>query len=184
MSNKILLYYNYERALQIYKERILHMRQARGKSNKNKIIAKPILLLTVLTAVDHGYLSHNRFDYQELKERYAQLFGKYFVQAGQEGLTPMYHPFYHLCNDGFWHFSMKNAESSTECSSERWLVEHVNYAFFDEDLWVLISHPEYRKQLINFIIEHKLQHPESLQQGESKGLRHTLSSFLGFILAI
>ena len=40
--------------------------------------------------------------------------------------------------------------------STAWLKENVEFARFDDDLWVLLQNREWRMKIRDFIIEHKL----------------------------
>jgi putative restriction endonuclease len=40
--------------------------------------------------------------------------------------------------------------------SKKWLKENISYAYFDEDLWLLLQNQPWREKLRNFIVEQKL----------------------------
>ena len=61
--DKVLLYYDYEAALASYEERLMKINQAWQKNSNMKNIAKPVLLLTVLKAIDDGNITENHFEY-------------------------------------------------------------------------------------------------------------------------
>ena len=84
--NKVLKFYDYDRALVFYEEAFLHIHQAPVKRSGFKIVAKPILLLTILKAIDDGFITINRFSYDQMESRYTALFKNYFMQARQETL--------------------------------------------------------------------------------------------------
>ena len=65
-------------------------------------------------------------------------------------------PFWHLASDGFWHLHSNELSSMKTTPSRKWLKENVNYASFDEDLWVLLMNMEWRRKLEDFIKVHKL----------------------------
>ena len=117
--NKVLKFYNYDKALSAYEDRLLQIHQARVKRSGLKIIAKPVLLLTILQGLENGRIAINRFEYDQVKPDYEKLFRKYFVRARQETLTPMYYPWYFMHHDGFWHLSWQGPEPvETESVSE------------------------------------------------------------------
>lgn len=72
--NKVLKFYDYDRALVFYEEAFLHIHQAPVKRSGFKIVAKPILLLTILKAIDDGFITINRFSYDQMESRYTALF--------------------------------------------------------------------------------------------------------------
>jgi putative restriction endonuclease len=49
-------------------------------------------------------------------------------------------------------------EEPHECTtpSKRWLKEKVSFAYFDDDLWVLLQNNVWRLKLRDYIVEHKL----------------------------
>lgn len=116
--NKILQFYDYDKALAYFKDQLLHIHQANVKRSGFKVIAKPVLLLTVLKAIDDEAITVNRFDYDQFEPRYTALFRQYFMQARQESLTPMFYPWYFMSHDDFWHLSWQGrAPIQTESPS-------------------------------------------------------------------
>ena len=67
MINKVLQFYNYDKALAYFEDQLMHIHQAPVKRSGFKAVAKPVLLLTVLKAIDNGTISANRFDYNLLE---------------------------------------------------------------------------------------------------------------------
>ena len=57
--DKILLYYNYDASLAHYEESLIPIKQGQVKGQKNKIIAKPVLMLAVLKAIEDGIVTSN-----------------------------------------------------------------------------------------------------------------------------
>ena len=100
--DKRLLYYNYEEALRHFEERLLKIKQGSLKRSRLKIVAKPVLLLAVLKAIDCGKITCNRIEYDDVKEIYEGAFRTFFMKARQENLTPMYYPWYYMKTDEFW----------------------------------------------------------------------------------
>lgn len=62
----------------------------------------------------------------------------------------------HLTSDGSWHLRCSEKPSLGATPSSRWLKDQVEYAYFDDDLWALLQHKEWRKRLRDYIVEHKL----------------------------
>lgn len=186
MTNKVLQFYNYDKALAYFEDRLMHIHQAPVRRSGFKAVAKPVLLLTVLKAIDNGTISANRFDYNLLESYYTTLFRQYFMQARQESLTPMYYPWYFMSHDDFWHLSWQGSEPiKTESPSAAFIRRNTTHAFFDDDLWTLISHPYYRQELMRFIIDKKIIAPLSSDNHEMAadgGL--TLKNLLALLIAI
>ena len=70
--------------------------------------------------------------------------------------TDISNPFWHLQSDGFWHLQLAERPQESVTPSKRWLKEKVSYAYFDEDLWLLLKDKVWRLKLREYIIEHKL----------------------------
>ena len=41
-------------------------------------------------------------------------------------------------------------------TSRKFIVDHIDHVCLDDDLWILLLHPEFRLRLMNFIINEKL----------------------------
>ena len=78
------------------------------------------------------------------------------MKARQEILTPMYYPWYYMKTDGFWKLAGKTGEMTTSAPGEGWIKRYVDYAFLDDDLWVIAQNHEYRHRLMDFLVEHKI----------------------------
>ena len=151
-----LRFFDYDKAFDYYCDLILKMRQGSNCKNKSRIIAKPVLLLSILKLIEEGK-TVNQFSYEELETTYKRIFGKYFIEAHQENLTPLYYPYYYMKSDSFWHLIWTNAETQTEAPSTAWIRKNTKYACIDKELWILLSHETYRKKMVQFILEEKIQ---------------------------
>ena len=59
--------------------------------------------------------------------------------------------------DGFWHLNYQGERlRKGRTPSKAWLKENVEYAYFDEALWILLQNKVWRTKLRDYIIEHKL----------------------------
>lgn len=88
-------------------------------------------------------------------------------------------------HDGFWHLSWQGHEPiETESVSESFIHKNTAHAYFDDDLWTLVSHPYYRRELMQFIIDKKIIAPlSSNTQGlAADGL--SLKNLLALLIAI
>ena len=58
--------------------------------------------------------------------------------------------------DGFWKLAWKTGEMTTSAPGEGWIKRYVDYAFLDDDLWVITQNHEYRHRLMDFLVQHKI----------------------------
>ena len=153
--NRILQYYDHSHSFTHYTERIMTIRQA--KIRGEVIVAKPVLMLALIDGIESGVFTNNRFVLNEwLEEHYMKLMLQYTRQSQFDKPTEINNPFWHLSTDGFWHLQLKTKGEMRTTPSKAWLKENVNYACFDEDLWVLLQSKDWRIRLRDFIVEHKL----------------------------
>lgn len=102
-----------------------------GKLN----LAKPVLLLSVMSAIKNGLLADNKIYYQIVKPIYEEL-----IQEVQDESTPIKYPFYHLKSDGFWKLEWKSGVTQIPASpSDKFLRENLAYSMFDQELWDLLQ---------------------------------------------
>ena len=154
--DKRLLYYNYEEALRHYEDRLLKSKQGSLKRSRLKIVAKPVLLLAVLKAIDCGKITCNRIEYDDVKEIYEGAFRTFFMKARQENLTPMYYPWYYMKTDEYWKLAWKTGEMTTSAPGEGWIKRYVDYAFLDDDFSVIAQNRGYRHRLRAFLVQRKI----------------------------
>lgn len=145
-----------EKLEEIYKKythKILIIRQAKIKGKV--IIAKPALLLAVLNGIDDGVFSNNRILLNDwLVNRYNKLMGTY---NNNTSFTEIGMPFWYMQSDGFWHLKFAGIlKEKVYTPSRKWLNNNVEYAYFDDSLWLLLQDKEWRMKLRNFILDHKL----------------------------
>ena len=82
---------------------------------------------------------------------------KYAQDSQFDETTGIEKPFWHLETDGFWHLNYQGERlSKGRTPSKAWLKDNVEFAFFDESLWILLQNREWRTKLREYIIEHKL----------------------------
>ena len=146
---------NYTQHYAYYTDKIISIRQA--KIRGEVIVAKPVLMLALIDGIESGVFTNNRFVLNEwLEEHYMKLMLQYTRQSQFDKPTEINNPFWHLSTDGFWHLQLKTKGEMRTTPSKAWLKENVNYACFDEDLWVLLQSKDWRIRLRDFIVEHKL----------------------------
>ena len=154
--NRVIQFFSYEQCYQHYTKRIETIRQA--KIHGEVIVAKPVLLVAIIDGIEANVFRNNQFVINEwLEGRYNMLMQKYAKDSQFDDKTTIDKPFWHLESDGFWHL---NYEGERLCKgrtpSKAWLKENVEYAYFDEALWILLQNKVWRTKLRDYIIEHKL----------------------------
>ena len=149
-------FYYYEQSYAYYTNQILNIRQA--KIRGEIILAKPVLLLAIIDGIESGVFTGNEFSLTEwLEKRYVVLMLKYMKHSQFDKPTDISNPFWHLQSDGFWHLNYAEERIGKDHTpSKMWLKETVKYAYFDDDLWLLLQNDVWRRRLRDYIIEKKL----------------------------
>ena len=133
----------------------MNIRQA--KIRGEVIVAKPVLLLAIMDGISSEVFCSNEFCLTEwLESRYVMLMQKYMKGSQFDKPTDISNPFWHLQSDGFWHLKYGEKPQEGATPSKRWLKEKVTYAYFDDDLWVLLQNEVWRLKLCDYIVEYKL----------------------------
>ncbi len=92
-----------------------------------------------------------------LEKRYNILMQQFTKNSQFDGTTGIEKPFWHLESDSFWHLNYQGERLGKDHTpSKIWLKDNVEYAYFDEPLWILLQNKMWRTKLRNYIIEHKL----------------------------
>ena len=147
--------YFFEKCFTIYTKRIMNIKQA--KIRGEVIVAKPVLLLAIIDGISNDLFKNNEIQLTEwLESRYVMLMQQYMKSSQFDKPTDISNPFWHLQSDGFWHLKLAERPQEAVTPSKRWLKENVSYAYFDEDLWLLLKHEVWRTKLRDYIVEHKL----------------------------
>ena len=169
--NRVINFYNYDQCFAFYTKRIMNIRQA--KIHGEVIMAKPVLLLAIIDGIDAQVFCKNEFTINEwLENRYYTLMSKYVSKSQFKDITGLEKPFWHLETDGFWHIMYPGLilpKSSTP--SLRWIKDNISFAYFDDELWLLLQNQEWRIKLRDYIVENKLTHDDKrLEKIISDGL--------------
>ena len=154
--HRTIQFFSYEQCFLHYTRRIMNIRQAKIKGER--IVAKPVLLLAIIDGIDGDVYRNNQFFIDDwLEGRYKMWMSKYAEPSQFDDLTGIEKPFWHLETDGFWHLNYPGGRlSKGHTPSKAWLKENVEFAYFDESLWILLQNKEWRMRLRDYIIEHKL----------------------------
>ena len=154
--NRMIQFFSYEQCYQHYTKRIMNIRQA--KIHGETIVAKPVLLVAIIDGIDANVFRNNQFTINDwLEGRYNMLMSQYAKDSQFDGTTEIDKPFWHLESDGFWHLNYQGERlSKSRTPSKAWLKANVEFAYFDESLWILLQNKAWRMKLRDYIVEHKL----------------------------
>ena len=154
--NRVLQFFNYELCYKHYTNRLINIRQA--KIHGETIVAKPVLLVAIIDAIDNNIYTNNQFIINDwLEGHYKMLMSQYAKDSQFDGTTEIDKPFWHLESDGFWHLNYQGERlSKSKTPSKAWLKENVEFAYLDESLWIMLQNKVWRTKLRDYIIEHKL----------------------------
>ena len=168
--NRQIEFFNYEQCYSYYTKRIETIRQKR--INGETIVAKPVLLVAIIDAIDNKVFTNNHFFINDwLEERYNILMQKFTKASQFDATTGIEKPFWHLESDGFWHLNYPGERlSKGKTPSKAWLKENVEFAYFDESLWILLQNKVWRMKLRDYIVEHKLTDDSWLGKMAAEGL--------------
>lgn len=150
--------YFYEKCFANYTKRITDIRQA--KIRGEVIVAKPVLLLAIIEGIKTDLFKSNKIYLTEwLEECYIMFMHQYMRSSQFDKPTDISNPFWHLQSDGFWHLEFSKESQGGITPSKSWLKENVKYAYFDDDLWLLLQNNVWRTKIREYIVETKLSNP-------------------------
>jgi hypothetical protein len=101
---------------------------------------KPLLLLTILTAIDASALPENRISFSWVSERFAGESRRNGIPRKAQNAAM---PFYWLTTDPFWMVSIRDLSELPSDSS----VGRIEYAFLREPFWNLFQQSSFRREL-------------------------------------
>lgn len=154
--NRVIQFFNYEQCYQHYTKRIMNVRQA--KIHGETIVAKPVLMVAIIDGIEANVFRNNQFILNDwLEGRYNMLMSQYAKDSQFDDKTGIEKPFWHLESDGFWHLNYQGERlSKGHTPSKAWQKDNIEFAYFDESLWILLQNKVWRMKLRDYIIEHKL----------------------------
>lgn len=168
-DKKVYRFFDYDQCFAFYTKRIMNIRQA--KIRGEVIVAKPVLLLTIIDGIDAGVILANEVMLTEwLESRYVMLMQKHMLNSQFEKPTDISNPFWHLQSDGFWHLQFMEKPQKGTTPSKHWLKENISFAYLDDDLWLLLQEKEWRPKLRDYIVEHKLTDDSWFRKMAAEGL--------------
>lgn len=168
--NRVIQFFSYEQCYQHYTKRIMNIRQA--KIHGETIVAKPVLMVAIIDGIEANVFRTNQFYINDwLVGRYNMLMSLYAKDSQFNDVAGIEKPFWHLETDGFWHLNYPGERlGKGRTPSKAWLKENVEFAYFDEPLWILLQNKEWRMKLRDYIIEHKLSDDSWLGKFAAEGL--------------
>ena len=154
--NRVIQFFSYEQCYKHYTKRIMSIRQA--KIHGETIVAKPVLLVAIIDGIEANVFRNNQFVINDwLEGHYNMLMSQYAKESQFDDKTRIEKPFWHLETDGFWHLNYHGERlRKSHTPSRAWLIDNVEFAYFDEPLWILLQNKVWRMKLRDYIIEHKL----------------------------
>ena len=169
MDRKIS-FFSYEQCFESYQKRIESIHQHRR--NGEIIIAKPVLMVAIIDAIDSNVYTNNQFTINDwLEDHYKMLMSQYVKKSQFDGTTEIEKSFWHLESDGFWHLNYQGERlSKGRTPSKAWLKANVEFAYFDESLWILLQNRVWRMKLRDYIVEHKLTGDHWYEKIAAEGL--------------
>lgn len=179
-KDRVIRFFNYDMAFDFYTKEIKSMKQGYIKRTGIKKIAKHVLVLSIIKGIESGKFKYNKFLFEEVEEIYNNIFEQYIEIARQHNeKTPLSYPFYYLQSDNFWHLDfIEHSETKTNSPTSAWVKRNVEYAYIDEELWIILHNSEYRLRLKNFIIDTKIK--DNVKTGNTVSMMR----FIGWLLAI
>lgn len=128
----------------------------RGGTETEQKPHKLIMLLAVLDLFDQGLVSENKI---YLNEQLITTFEKFFRQySGKDDWCQPGPPFFHLKSSFFWKHKIKAgreenyAKIKTTGGGIKRIQDNIDYAYFEEHSFKLLSQKRYRLEIVNFIL--------------------------------
>ncbi len=153
---KTVQFFDYEYCFSHYAKRIMNIKQA--KIHGEIIVAKPVLIISLIDGVGENVFVDNEFNLSGwLESHYKMLMSEYTRTSQFSKITGIENPFWHLVTDGFWSLRYIHEPPTGITPSKKWLKDNVEYAYLDEELWILLQNKTWRLRFRNFIVEKKLE---------------------------
>lgn len=125
-----------------------------GSRNGQKSISKPLLVYTIVLAIEIGHLKENKIQYPDtiVQAIFGSLYCRYNKIDDMKFLNTQFfiRPFYHLDGSDFYSLVWKEGvkpPSKSITPSGKYLRENLLYAKLDDGLWDLLQAEENREYL-------------------------------------
>ena len=141
-------------SLQKYVEKMQKLRRGE-KGDEGPAPHKPLLLLSVIDLINQGHIYDNKiFPSPDLAETFLRYWSKIVVNRARNFAMP----FFHLKGDKFWHLypnpgkeeKLRNTKRIRKVSD---LLEVVNYASLDADLFLLLANQQSREVIRQTLVD-------------------------------
>lgn len=107
----------------------------RGTYKGTVVNAKPLLLITIIHAIELLQLNDNKIYFvKSLEDIYKETCIRYNFP-----ITPFFKPFYYLSYENFWHLKWKTEAYNEQHPSSRFIRENIEYAYLDNTLWDILQ---------------------------------------------
>ena len=124
-----------------------------GESTRGQAPHKPFLLLSILDGIDQGWISDNRIEL--LQELVDSFFTYWNAVMGEDQVTTIALPFYHMKSEPFWELAYKEGEKKYKSSpSLGGLKNRVEYAVINPGLFDLMENPVERQKIRKLLADH------------------------------
>lgn len=112
---------------------------------------KPFLLLSILDGVEQEWIPDNRI---ELNQPLIETFFEYWNSImGEDRITTIALPFYHMQSEGFWELRYKGGKEKYKTSpSLGGLTDRVKHAKMNEAFFTLFDDPDERNEIRSLLI--------------------------------
>lgn len=128
----------------------------RGGPQSDQKPHKLIMLLAVLDLFDQELITENRIF---LNANLIKNFEKFFrLYSSENDLCQPGPPFFHLRNSSFWKHKVKEGREAVYANIKssgggiKRIEENIEYSYFDDHIYSLISQKRYRKEIESFIL--------------------------------
>jgi putative restriction endonuclease len=121
-----------------------------NSSKRGNAKYKPILILSVIDLIAQGVITHNQIP---VSNELIQTFDKYWDTIGSHLYKGgLHYPFFHLQNEGVWYVVTKTGFNGLQPKTTNKLKEAVDYAYVDNELFLLLQDDFSRRELIDALV--------------------------------
>jgi putative restriction endonuclease len=125
--------------------------QVHSSAKLGSALKKPLLLLLVISKIEHGGARENRFHFSEIRGELSNLIGRY---GGRPTRSRPEQPFTHLRSSGFWHLTTQRTYTGRETALVSDLMSPNSFAALQPEVYDMLSRSkEARAQVFQHILE-------------------------------
>lgn len=113
---------------------------------------KPVLIISLIELLEKGLIAENKFFVSA--ELVAEFKENWSLLVDSSNTCDFSLPFFHLQTDGFWEVILKSGKQlAFHIKSIFSLIEEVDFARLDSELFLLLTQAETRKQILKVLLE-------------------------------